>query len=119
MKELVCIVCPKGCRLSVDEENGFAVTGNSCPRGAEYGKRELCDPHRTVTSTVHISGAIHPRLPVKTDGEIKKTDIFKVMQVIKTVRTEAPVETGEILVRDIAGTGVNLVSTKTVAKIKK
>ena len=40
MKELVCIVCPKGCRLSVDEENGFAVTGNSCPRGEEYGKRE-------------------------------------------------------------------------------
>ena len=74
MKELVCIVCPKGCRLSVDEENGYAVTGNSCPRGEEYGKNELRDPHRAVTSTVHISGAMHPRLPVKTDGEIKKAD---------------------------------------------
>ena len=41
MKELICIVCPKGCHLKVDEENGCAVTGNGCPRGAEYGKNEL------------------------------------------------------------------------------
>ena len=52
MKELICIVCPQGCHLKVDEENGCAVTGNSCPRGAEYGKAELTHPTRVVTSTV-------------------------------------------------------------------
>ena len=41
MKELICIVCPKGCHLKVDEENGWAVSGNSCPKGAEYGRTEL------------------------------------------------------------------------------
>ena len=44
MRELTCIVCPKGCRLKVDEENNWAVTGNSCPRGAEYGKAECTAP---------------------------------------------------------------------------
>ena len=56
MKELICIVCPKGCHLRVDEDNGYAVTGNGCPRGAEYGKIELTHPTRVVTSLslIHI-----------------------------------------------------------------
>lgn len=57
MRELVCIVCPKGCRLRVDEENDFAVTGNSCPRGAQYGREECTNPTRVVTSTVAVSAA--------------------------------------------------------------
>ena len=50
MTELICIVCPRGCHLQVDEANGYAVTGNSCPRGAEYGRQETgpC-PRRTWT----------------------------------------------------------------------
>ena len=33
-KELVCTVCPVGCRLTVQEKNGsLSVTGNRCPRG--------------------------------------------------------------------------------------
>ena len=66
MTDLICIVCPKGCHLHVDEENGYAVTGNSCPRGADYGKKELVNPTRVITSTVKITGGIHNRLPVKT-----------------------------------------------------
>ena len=57
MKELICIVCPNGCHLKVDEENGYNVTGNKCERGAEYGKAELLYPMRMVTSTVRIEGA--------------------------------------------------------------
>ena len=60
MKELICITCPKGCHLKVDEENGYAVTGNSCPKGEAYGKAELCHPTRVVTSTVKCTGAAHP-----------------------------------------------------------
>ena len=63
MKELICIVCPNGCHLKVDEENGYNVTGNKCERGAEYGKAELLHPMRMVTSTVRIEGAPCRRLP--------------------------------------------------------
>ena len=76
MKELICIVCPKGCRLRVDENDGYKVTGNTCPRGEEYGKMELTNPTRTITSTVAVRGAAHPRCPVKTTKPIPKGLIF-------------------------------------------
>ena len=70
MRELICITCPKGCHLKVDEENGYKVTGNGCPRGAIYGKKECTHPTRVVTSTVKIVGAEIERLSVKTNGDI-------------------------------------------------
>ena len=72
MTSIICITCPKGCRLSVDEENGYKVTGNGCPRGEIYGKNELQHPVRVITSTVRIEGAAVPRLPVKTDKPPRK-----------------------------------------------
>ena len=72
MTSIICITCPKGCRLSVDEENGYKVTGNGCPRGEIYGKNELQHPVRVITSTVRIEGAAVPRLPVKTDKPLPK-----------------------------------------------
>ena len=81
MKELICIVCPKGCHLKVDEENGYAVTGNGCPRGAEYGKAELVNPTRVVTSTVRCIGGGHPRCPVKTDRAIPRELLFEAMHL--------------------------------------
>ena len=67
MKNLICIVCPKGCHLCVDDENGYTVTGNSCPRGAEYGKTELIDPRRIITSTVRITAKTARRVPVNRE----------------------------------------------------
>ena len=117
MKELVCIVCPKGCRLHVDEQNGFAVTGNSCPRGAEYGKNELKNPTRVLTSTVKISGALHSRCPVKTDCPIAKEKLFDAMREVAAAQLQAPVAVGEIVVANIAETGANLVAAKTMKKL--
>ena len=59
MKELICIVCPRGCHLQVDEANGYAVTGNACPRGADYAVQELKNPTRTLTRTVVLKGGLH------------------------------------------------------------
>ena len=72
MKDLICIMCPKGCHLKVDEEHGYTVTGNRCPRGAEYGHNELKNPTRVITSTVRLRSKSACRLPVKTDGQIPK-----------------------------------------------
>ena len=110
MKELICITCPKGCHLKVDEET-FAVTGNSCPRGAEYGANELRSPVRVVTSTVIVEGP-QRRLPVKTDRPIPKGKMFEVMDEIAKVRVRPPVAVGEILIPNVAGTEGNVVATK-------
>ena len=112
MKELVCIVCPKGCRLHVDEENGFAVTGNSCPRGAEYGKNEIQNPTRVLTSTVRLTGGAYRRCPVKTDRAVPKGKLIDIMKELNGVELASPVTIGQIALRDAAGTGANVVVTK-------
>ena len=114
MKELICIVCPKGCHLKVDEENGFSVTGNGCPRGAEYGHKELTNPTRVITSTVRLEGAAQCRLPVKTSADIPKQDIFRAMALLDTVTAHAPVKTGDVVVSNILGLGVDFIATKPI-----
>lgn len=112
MKELICIVCPKGCHLKVDEEHDYAVTGNSCPRGAEYGKMELTHPTRVVTSTVRCAGGAHPRCPVKTDRAIPKELMFQVMEALNSVTLTAPVRVGQVVVEHVCGTEANVVAAR-------
>lgn len=114
MKELICIVCPKGCHLRVDEEHGFSVTGNSCPKGAEYGKIELTNPTRVVTSTVRCVGGAHPRCSVKTDAPIPKALIFRAVKALDGVELHAPVQVGDVVVRDVCGTGVSFVAARSM-----
>lgn len=90
MKELICIVCPRGCHLKVDEANDYAVTGNSCPRGAEYGRNECTHPTRVLTTTVKIDGAAYRRCPVRTERAIDKSLLFKAMDALNGVTLHAP-----------------------------
>lgn len=114
MTELICIVCPKGCHLHVDEQNNYAVTGNSCEKGAAYGKKELVNPTRVVTSTVRIHGSACRRLPVKTDSDIPKALVFDAVRLLDEVDVTAPVAIGDIIRKDVLGTGVNFVATKSI-----
>ena len=114
MKELVCIVCPKGCRLHVDDENGFTVTGNSCPRGAEYGQNEIQNPTRVLTSTVRLSGGAYRRCPVKTEKAVPKGKLLDIMKELNRVEVASPVSIGQVVLTNAAGTGVNVVVTKSL-----
>ena len=116
MKELICIVCPNGCHLQVDEENGYAVTGNRCPRGIAYGKTELQNPTRVLTSTVCIAGGTHRRIPVKTDRPIPKGKMFEAMAALDAVRLTAPVEPGQVVLADVAGTGADVITSRGMEK---
>ena len=112
MKELICIVCPKGCHLKVDENNNYAVTGNGCPRGVEYGQKELTAPTRVITSTVKVRGGLYTRCPVKTAAPIPKGLIFDAMKLLDSVELQAPVRVGDVVVEDICGTGVAFVAAR-------
>lgn len=111
MKELTCIVCPRGCRLKVDEENNFKVSGNSCPKGEEYGKRELVNPTRVLTGIVRVEGS-PVCCSVKTDKGVPKKDIFKAMDALKKVTLKLPIKIGDIAVKNILGEDINWVATK-------
>lgn len=112
MKELICITCPRGCHLSVDDN--LNVTGNFCPRGAMYAKAELTHPVRTLTSTVVIKSKITNRLPVKSSEALPKELIFKSMEVINNVNVQAPIHIGDVVVENILNTGINIVATKDI-----
>ena len=112
MTELICITCPRGCHLSVDDN--LNVTGNSCPRGALYAKAELTHPVRMVTSSVNVVSETESRLPVKTKDPIPKELIFKVMEEIDRAEVKAPINIGDVVIKDVLGTGVDIVATKNI-----
>lgn len=116
MKELICIVCPKGCHLKVEEALDYKVTGNSCPRGAEYGKKELTHPTRVITSTIKIHQGIQNRVSVKTSCDIPKEKIWDVMKRLDQLEVTAPVQRGMIVEEHICETNADLVITKDVTK---
>lgn len=117
MRELTCIGCPLGCALRVfDEDGALRVEGNTCPRGEAYAKSEVLCPKRTVTSTVAVHGGTVGRLSVRTQTDIPKDKIFACMEEIKAVSVDAPVHIGDIVLPDVAGTGVPLIATKDVEK---
>lgn len=112
MKELICIICPRGCHLVVDEN--LNVSGNNCPRGEIYAKNELTNPTRTLTSTVKIISKKACRLPVKSEKPIAKNLLFNAMDEINKVTTKSPVRIGDIVIKNICNTGINIIACKTI-----
>lgn len=116
MKEMICIVCPMGCHLQVDDSNldDIKVTGNTCLRGPKYAREECTCPKRMVTSVVKVSGGEIAMASVKTSDSIKKELIFEALETLKDVVVEAPVKIGDVVVKDVLGTGVDFIATKNV-----
>lgn len=112
MKELICILCPRGCRLQVDDD--LNVTGNFCPRGIIYAKTEMTNPTRVLTSTVKIKAKNAVRLSVKTSQAVPKGKMFDCMRELDKVMVEAPIHIGDVVIHNICDTGVNVVATKDI-----
>lgn len=112
MKKITCIICPNGCILEVNKQGEeYIVKGNMCKRGIEFGINEMTNPKRSICSTIKTSYKSVPRLPVRTDGEIPLDYIFRVMGEINGIKLDHPVQSGEIIIKDVLGTGVNIIST--------
>ena len=112
MKELICIMCPKGCHLKVDDE--LNVTGNTCPRGVTYGKQEVTDPRRYLTSTVRLESKHYSRLPVISSNDLPKGRVSDVVKYLDGVVVKAPVKVKDIIVKDVLGLGVDILATRTI-----
>lgn len=113
IKKYTCVVCPKGCSLVVEKSNGeIKVTGQKCPRGEVYGKTEMTDPRRVITSTVAVTGGKEPVTSVKTTQGVPKGQIFDVMSTINSVKLKSPCKRGDVIIKNINGTGADLVVTR-------
>lgn len=115
-REFVCIGCPLGCNVTVELEGTVIrqISGNTCPRGADYVTKELTDPRRIVTSLVRVHGGELPVVSVKTAADIPKDKIEDCIRELKKIELQAPVHMGEVIAENVCGSGVNVVATRTV-----
>ena len=112
MKELTCIVCPRGCRLKVDDN--MEVSGNACPRGKIYAINELTNPTRTITSSIRVSNRPYTLVSVKTDKPVPKGKMFEIMREIDKLTVEAPTYIGQVVLENVLGFGSNIIITKKI-----
>lgn len=117
IRELVCTVCPVGCRITVSDVQGnLSVAGNVCLRGERHALSECTHPMRMVTTTVKLQAASFRRLPVISSKEVPKELLEDCLKKLYSVSVQAPVRCGDIIVGDICGTGADIVAARTIER---
>ena len=117
--EYLCTGCPLGCRLEVDAVEGdvIEVRGFTCKKGERYGVQEHTDPRRAVSTTVWLRGGPMERLPVRAAEPVPKGEVMDFMTALRGHQVDAPVACGDVILTDVAGTGIDLIATRSVAPV--
>ena len=114
VKDIICVACPMGCQISVelnDDGEILSVTGNTCKRGDAYARTECTHPERSLTTTVKVSGGVHPVVPVKSAKAVPKDKVKDCVKEIAKLEIKAPVKIGDVVCANILGTGVDIVAS--------
>jgi len=118
-QKLICVTCPKGCTLTVTQEGETILKVDAgCKRGQEYARQELTDPRRMVATTVKIKGGIHALMPVYTSKPFPKPRIHELLTVIRKTEIQAPVNLQQVLIKDVLGTGVDILASRQMEAVK-
>ena len=119
-KNITCVVCPIGCKIlvKIDETQLETVEGNKCKKGIEYVKNEVFDPRRMLTTSVLVNGGEWPLVSVKSSKPVPKEKLFSILKEIWKTVVNAPVKSGQIIIKNTANTDINIVATKTVKNNK-
>ena len=118
-KKITCIICPIGCKILVKIEGRECkiIGGNKCKEGVDYARNEALDPRRVLTTSVLVEGGDWPLVSVKTSDPVPKEKVFSVLKEIKKTVVNAPVKSGQTIIKNIANTGIDIVATKKVEKL--
>lgn len=112
-REITCIVCPRGCRMTADiQGENITVTGHTCPRGEKHAMAEILNPVRSLTSIVRVSNRPDTMVSVKSAAPIPKGEMFAIMERIHETTVEAPVAIGDVIIDNVCGT--QIVTTKEI-----
>ncbi len=111
-REIICITCPKGCRAQVWREGDLIkIGGKICKDGREYVRQEFLEPMRILTSTILVEKGKAKRLPVRTKSAVPKRLLSQCLAKIKAARAVSPVKAGDVILRNILDTGVDVVAS--------
>jgi len=112
MKKLYCITCPAGCQLTlIGKGIDMVVEGNKCDKGYDFARHEMDNPTRTLTTTVRTRFPGVPVISVRTDGEIPRDMLMEAMKELSEVMVTTELNCGDIVLENIADTGVNVIIT--------
>jgi len=118
-EKVICITCPKGCTLEVEREGDTIIkVRQGCKRGHEYARAELVDPRRMVASSVRIHGSTHPLLPVYTSAPFPKPRIRELMDTLRALEIEAPVQMEDVVIENALDTGINIISSRNMPRVR-
>lgn len=112
-QDIICTVCPMGCRITVTGEgdNIQSVKGFTCQRGEKYARSEFICPVRTLTTTVRVLGGTEETLAVRTSAPVPKAKLFECMEIIRNAAFPAPIKAHQVLIRNLADTGADLIAS--------
>lgn len=114
-KTYTCIVCPMSCRVTVeDTPDGLSIEGYTCARGKAYAASEHTQPQRTLTATVKVENGRLRRLPVISSAPVPKERLFECLNQVYGVCVQAPIRSGDVVLRDVCGTGVDILAARDV-----
>lgn len=121
MKRMTCVLCPNGCKLKVEvsDKETLSVIGARCSKGETFASQEISDPKRNIATSVLVKGGTMPLTSVRLTASIPRRHIFDVMNEIRKVEFEAPVTSGQILIKNVLNLGVDVMSTKQVERDPK
>ena len=117
-KKITCIVCPIGCKILVKTDGSTCeiLEGCKCKRGVEYARSEALDPRRMLTTSVLVDNGNWPLVSVKSSKPVPKEKIFIVLDEIKKTRIKAPVKIGQVIIKNVSNTGIDIIASKSVKK---
>lgn len=117
--KIICTVCPNGCEINVIELNTeiYNIKGYKCERGREYAEQEITNPARIITTTIKIKNGRIKRLPVRSKTAVPKNKIFQVMEKIRSIEIEAPVEEGDIIIENVLDEEISIIASKSILNV--
>ena len=117
-RKLVCVSCPVGCEVTVtlSGDEVESVAGNRCKRGETYARQETVEPMRVLASSARVLGGDRPVVSIKTDSPVPKTMIPEIMDLVRSLSVEAPIEMGQTLATDVLSSGAKLIATRLVSR---
>ncbi len=119
-KEITCIICPIGCKIIIKKEGERLniLKGNKCKKGIEYARNEIFDPRRMLTSLIRVEGGEWPLVSVKSTDPVPKDKIFTILKEIHNTTIKAPIKSQQVILKNVANTGINIITTRTVHLLK-
>jgi CxxC motif-containing protein len=117
-KKFLCVSCPVGCllKVTVRAKEVLSVADNGCPLGVKYAQNEVVNPVRTFTSTVRVSGASLPVCPVRSRTPLPLSKVGDVTRELATTEATAPISIGQVIIKDICGTGIDIIASRSLEK---